>query len=127
MISSVLAGLSGVIAISRFSLANVSFGQDGAGSNRSFSNWRYSYDWRLWFNHRAALGAGIMGMVRLFSYGRCPSYWYNAFVGIILVIAAVVNLKLEVPFWENKEVEMNPKQPLVKMENIQKKFERLEP
>ena len=43
----------------------------------------------------AALGAGIMGMVRTgLVMAGVPSYWYNAFVGIILVIAAVVNLKL---------------------------------
>ena len=96
MISSVLAGLSGVIAISRFSLANVSFGQGMeleaiAASVIGGTLMTGGYGSII----GAALGAGIMGMVRTgLVMAGVPSYWYNAFVGIILVIAAVVNLKL---------------------------------
>ncbi len=96
MISSTLAGLSGVIAISRFNLSNVSFGQGMeleaiAASVIGGTLMTGGYGSII----GTALGAGIMGMVRTgLVMAGVPSYWYNAFVGIILVIAAVVNLKL---------------------------------
>ncbi|MDI3542729.1 MAG: simple sugar transport system permease protein [Candidatus Atribacteria bacterium] len=96
MISSALAGLSGVIAISRFNLANVSFGQGMeleaiAAAVIGGTLMTGGYGSVI----GAALGAGIMGMVRTgLVMAGVPSYWYNAFVGIILVIAAIVNLKL---------------------------------
>jgi len=96
MISSALAGLSGVIAISRFNLANVSFGQGMeleaiAAAVIGGTLMTGGYGSII----GAAFGAAIMGMVRTgLVMAGVPSYWYNAFVGVILVIAAVVNLKL---------------------------------
>ncbi|HQE26031.1 MAG TPA: ABC transporter permease, partial [Candidatus Atribacteria bacterium] len=96
MISSALAGLSGVIAISRFKLANVSFGQGmelEAIAAAVIGGTLMSGGYGSIIG--AALGAGIMGMVRTgLVMAGVPSYWYNAFVGIILIVAAVVNLKL---------------------------------
>jgi len=96
MISSTLAGLSGTIAISRFNLANVSFGQGmelEAIAAAVIGGTLMSGGYGSIIG--AALGAGIMGMVRTgLVMAGVPSYWYNAFVGIILVIAAIVNLKL---------------------------------
>lgn len=96
MISSFLAGLSGVIAISRFRLANVAFGQGmeleaiaAAVIGGTLMTGGYGSI------AGAAFGAGIMGMVRTgLVMAGAPSYWYNAFVGIILMIAAIINLRL---------------------------------
>lgn len=96
MISAALAGLSGAIAISRFNLANVSFGQGMeleaiAAAVIGGTLMTGGYGSII----GAAFGAGIMGMVRTgLVMAGVPSYWYNAFVGVILVIAAIVNLKL---------------------------------
>lgn len=96
MIASLLASLSGVIAISRFRMANAAFGTGieleaiaAAVIGGTFMTGGYGSV------IGAAFGAAIMGMVRSgLVMSGAPSYWYNAFVGAILVIAALVNLKL---------------------------------
>ncbi|MFB6290976.1 MAG: ABC transporter permease [Candidatus Bipolaricaulia bacterium] len=96
MISGMLAALAGTIAISRFSLANAAFGQQmelEAIASAVIGGTLMTGGYGTIIG--AAFGASIMGMVRsgLVLVGA-PSYWYQAFVGAILIIAATINLKL---------------------------------
>jgi len=96
MISSVLAGLAGCIVINRFGVANASFGMGmeleaiaSAVIGGTFLMGGYGTIIGAFF------GAFLMGMMRtgLVMVGA-PAYWYQAFVGAILVIAATINIKL---------------------------------
>ena len=96
MVSGMLAALAGTIAISRFSLANAAFGQQmelEAIASAVIGGTLMTGGYGTIIG--AAFGASIMGMVRsgLVLVGA-PSYWYQAFVGAILIIAATINLKL---------------------------------
>lgn len=96
MTSGVLAALAGTIAISRFSLANPAFGRQlelEAIASAVIGGTLMTGGYGTIVG--AAFGASIMGMVRsgLVLVGA-PSYWYRAFVGAILIIAATINLKL---------------------------------
>lgn len=96
MASGMLAALAGTIAISRFSLANAAFGQQmelEAIASAVIGGTLMTGGYGTIIG--AAFGASIMGMVRsgLVLVGA-PSYWYQAFVGAILIIAATINLKL---------------------------------
>ncbi|HBY56984.1 MAG TPA: ABC transporter permease [Candidatus Atribacteria bacterium] len=96
MLSSLMASLSGCIVISRFNLANASFGTGmeleaiaSAVIGGTFLTGGYGTIIGVFF------GAFLMGMMRtgLVMMGA-PAYWYQAFVGAILIIAATINLKL---------------------------------
>jgi len=96
MLSSLMASLSGCIVISRFNLANASFGTGmeleaiaSAVIGGTFLTGGYGTIIGVFF------GAFLMGMMRtgLVMIGA-PAYWYQAFVGAILIIAAMINLKL---------------------------------
>jgi len=96
MLSAMMASLSGCIVISRFSLANASFGTGmeleaiaSAVIGGTFLTGGYGTIIGVFF------GALLMGMMRtgLIMIGA-PAYWYQAFVGAILIIAATINLKL---------------------------------
>ncbi|HSV31467.1 MAG TPA: ABC transporter permease [Atribacteraceae bacterium] len=93
---SLLAAFSGVVAISRFRLANVAFGQGMeleaiAAAVIGGTLMAGGYGSVI----GAALGAAIMGMVRTgLVLAGAPAYWYSAFVGVILIVAATMNLKL---------------------------------
>lgn len=96
MISSVLAGLAGIIVINRFGVANASFGTGmeleaiaSAVIGGTFLMGGYGTIIGAFF------GAFLVGMMRtgLLMVGA-PAYWYQAFVGAILVIAATINIKL---------------------------------
>lgn len=96
MISSVLAGLAGIIVINRFGVANASFGMGmeleaiaSAVIGGTFLMGGYGTIIGAFF------GAFLVGMMRtgLLMVGA-PAYWYQAFVGAILVIAATINIKL---------------------------------
>ncbi len=96
MLSSLMASLSGCIVISRFNLANASFGTGmeleaiaSAVIGGTFLTGGYGTIIGVFF------GAFLMGMMRtgLVMIGA-PAYWYQAFVGAILIIAATINLKL---------------------------------
>jgi len=96
MLSSLLASLSGCIVISRFNLANASFGTGmeleaiaSAVIGGTLLTGGYGTIIGVFF------GAMITGMMRtgLVMMGA-PAYWYQAFVGAILVVAAIVNLRL---------------------------------
>lgn len=96
MVSGMLAALAGIIAISRFSLANAAFGRQmelEAIASAVIGGTLMTGGYGTIIG--AAFGASIMGMVRsgLVLVGA-PSYWYQAFVGAILIIAATINLKL---------------------------------
>jgi len=96
MLSALMASLSGCIVISRFNLANASFGIGmeleaiaSAVIGGTFLTGGYGTIIGVFF------GALLMGMMRtgLIMIGA-PAYWYQAFVGAILIIAATINLKL---------------------------------
>jgi simple sugar transport system permease protein len=96
MLSALMASLSGCIVISRFNLANASFGTGmeleaiaSAVIGGTFLTGGYGTIIGVFF------GALLMGMMRtgLVMIGA-PAYWYQAFVGAILIIAATINLKL---------------------------------
>jgi simple sugar transport system permease protein len=96
MLSALMASLSGCIVISRFNLANASFGTGmeleaiaSAVIGGTFLTGGYGTIIGVFF------GALLMGMMRtgLVMIGA-PAYWYQAFVGVILIIAATINLKL---------------------------------
>jgi simple sugar transport system permease protein len=96
MLSALMASLSGCIVISRFNLANASFGTGmeleaiaSAVIGGTFLTGGYGTIIGVFF------GAFLMGMMRtgLVMIGA-PAYWYQAFVGAILIIAATINLKL---------------------------------
>jgi len=96
MISSVMAGLAGCIVINRFGVANASFGMGmeleaiaSAVIGGTFLMGGYGTIIGAFF------GAFLMGMMRtgLVMVGA-PAYWYQAFVGAILVTAATINIKL---------------------------------
>lgn len=96
MLSAIMASLSGCIVISRFKLANASFGTGmeleaiaSAVIGGTFLTGGYGTIIGVFF------GALLMGMMRtgLVMIGA-PAYWYQAFVGVILIIAATINLKL---------------------------------
>lgn len=96
MISAVLAGLAGIIVINRFGVANASFGMGmeleaiaSAVIGGTFLMGGYGTIIGAFF------GAFLVGMMRtgLLMVGA-PAYWYQAFVGAILIIAATINIKL---------------------------------
>jgi simple sugar transport system permease protein len=96
ILSALMASLSGCIVISRFNLANASFGTGmeleaiaSAVIGGTFLTGGYGTIIGVFF------GALLMGMMRtgLIMIGA-PAYWYQAFVGAILIIAATINLKL---------------------------------
>lgn len=96
MISAVMAGLAGCIVINRFGVANASFGTGmeleaiaSAVIGGTFLTGGYGTIIGAFF------GAFLMGTIRtgLVMVGA-PAYWYQAFVGAILVIAATINIKL---------------------------------
>jgi len=96
MLSSLMAALSGCIVISRFTLANASFGMKmeleaiaAAVIGGTFTSGGYGTIIGVFF------GAFLMGMMKtgLVMIGA-PAYWYQAFIGLILIMAAAINLKL---------------------------------
>jgi len=96
MLSALMASLSGCIVISRFTLANASFGMKmeleaiaAAVIGGTFTSGGYGTIIGVFF------GAFLMGMMRtgLVMIGA-PAYWYQAFIGLILIMAATINLKL---------------------------------
>ncbi len=96
MVCAVLAGLAGIIAITRFRLANAAFGtrmELEAIASAVIGGTLMTGGFGSILG--AALGAIIMGMLRSgLVMAGAPSYWYEAFVGLILIIAATINLKL---------------------------------
>lgn len=96
IICSVLAGLSGCIAISRFKFANVAFGTGYEleaiasaviGGTFMFGGYGTIIG--------ASLGAFIVGMIRIgLVMAGAPGYFYKALVGIVLITAAVINNKI---------------------------------
>jgi simple sugar transport system permease protein len=96
MICALLAGFSGCIAISRFKFANVAFGSNyeleaisAAVIGGTFLSGGYGTI------IGAALGAFIVGMIRVgLVMAGAPGYFYKTLVGIVLIIAAVINNKI---------------------------------
>jgi len=96
IISAMLAGFSGCIVLSRFRIANVAFGLGmeleaiaAAVIGGTFLGGGYGTIIGTFF------GVLIMGMMRTgLVMAGAPPYWYQAFVGVILIVAAVINLKL---------------------------------
>lgn len=96
IISATLAGFSGCIVLTRFRLANVAFGTGmeleaiaAAVIGGTFLMGGYGSILGAFF------GTFLMGMVRTgLVMAGAPAYWYQAFVGVILIAAATINLKL---------------------------------
>ena len=96
MVSSVMAGLAGCIVINRFGVANASFGMGmeleaiaSAVIGGTFLTGGYGTIIGAFF------GAFLMGMMRIgLVMVGAPAYWYQAFVGAILIIATTINIKL---------------------------------
>lgn len=96
IISSLLAALSGSIVLSRFRLANAALGTGmeleaiaAVVIGGTFLMGGYGTIFG------AFLGASVVGMMRTgLVMAGAPAFWYRAFVGAILIIAAMVNLKL---------------------------------
>jgi simple sugar transport system permease protein len=96
-ISGLLAGLAGCIVLSRFKLANPAFGTGleleaiaAAVIGGTFLMGGYGTI------IGAFLGAFLVGMIRIgLILAGAPPYWYQAFVGAILIIAAIINIKLK--------------------------------
>ena len=96
MISALLAGFAGIIVLTRFRLANVAFGTGmeleaiaAVVIGGTFLAGGYGTI------IGAFVGAFLMGMMRngLILSGA-PAFWYQAFVGAILILAAAINLRL---------------------------------
>ena len=96
MVSSVMAGLAGCIVINRFGVANASFGMGmeleaiaSAVIGGTFLTGGYGTIIGAFF------GAFLMGTIRIgLVMVGAPAYWYQAFVGAILIIATTINIKL---------------------------------
>ncbi len=96
ILCSVLAALSGCIAISRFKFANVAFGTGYEleaiaaaviGGTFMFGGYGTIVG--------AALGAFIVGMIRVgLVLAGAPGYFYRLFVGVILIGAAYINNRI---------------------------------
>ena len=96
MTSAVLAALSGCIVLARFKLANASLGlgmELEAIASAVIGGTFLMGGYGTIFG--AFLGAALVGMIRTgLVMAGAPAYWYRAFVGAILIIAATINLKL---------------------------------
>jgi len=96
MISAVMAALAGCMAISRFKFANVAFGKGYEleaiasvviGGTSLFGGYGTILG--------AALGAVMVGMIRIgLVLAGAPGYLYQAFVGAVLITAAIINIKI---------------------------------
>ena len=95
-ISGLLAGLSGCIVLSRFRVASPAFGiglelEAIAAAVIGGTFLMGGYGTII----GAFLGTFLVGMIRVgLVMAGAPPYWYSAFVGAILIIAAVINIKL---------------------------------
>ncbi|MBM3709400.1 MAG: ABC transporter permease [Actinobacteria bacterium] len=96
MISSAMAGFAGIIAMSRFKFANASF---GTGYELEAITAAVIGGVYLFGGYGtvigAVLGAGMMAIIRfgLVLVG-VPGYSYQAFIGGVLIIAAIINLRI---------------------------------
>jgi len=92
-----LAGFAGIIAISRFQFANVSFGQlieleAIAGAVIGGTSLSGGYGTII----GAALGAFTMVVIRSgMVHAGVPGYFYQAVLGIVILIASIINSKIK--------------------------------
>jgi len=93
MLSALLAGLSGCLTVARFQVLHPTMGQTlplttiaaaVIGGNILMGGYGSIIG--------AALGAIVLGMTRsgLIQAGA-PTFWYNSFVGIIIIVAVIIN------------------------------------
>lgn len=95
-ISALLAGLAGSIVTSRFSLANPSF---GSGLELEVITAVVIGGTLLTGGYGTILGtflgAFLIGMIRTgLLLSGAPGYWYQTFIGIVLIVAATIHLKM---------------------------------
>lgn len=95
-ISALLAGLAGSIVTSRFSLANPAF---GSGLELEVITAVVIGGTLLTGGYGtilgAFLGAFLVGMIRTgLLLSGAPGYWYQTFIGIVLIVAATIHLKM---------------------------------
>lgn len=95
-ISGLMAGISGCIVLSRFQLANPAFGTGmelEAISAAVIGGTLLTGGYGTVIG--AALGAFLVGMIRSgLILAGAPAYWYQAFIGVILITAAIINLRM---------------------------------
>ncbi len=95
-ISALLAGLAGCIVISRFLLANPTF---GSGLELEVITAVVIGGTLLTGGYGtilgAFLGAFLVGMIRTgLLLSGAPGYWYQTFIGVVLIVAATIHLKM---------------------------------
>lgn len=95
-ISGLLAGLAGCIVISRFLIANPAF---GTGSELEVITAVVIGGTLLTGGYGTILGTFLgtflVGMIRTgLLLSGAPGYWYQAFIGIVLIVAATIHLKM---------------------------------
>ena len=96
MLCSMTASMAGIIVMTRFDMADASFGLltelEAVASTVIGGTYLFGgYGTIL----GCLLGTCIVGMVRIgLVMAGAPGYWYQSFVGATLVIAAIVNQKL---------------------------------
>jgi len=96
MLCSMTASIAGMVVLTRFNIANATFGLltelEAIASTVIGGTYLFGgYGTIL----GCALGAILVGMIRIgLVMAGAPGYWYQTFVGAILVIAAIVNQKL---------------------------------
>jgi simple sugar transport system permease protein len=97
MISGLLAGLGGCISFGRFRLVDPTLGM---GMELETITAAVIGGTLLTGGYGsivgAFIGAFLVGMVRTgLILAGAPAYWYRAFIGIVLVIAAIINIKIK--------------------------------
>lgn len=97
MISGLLAGLGGCISFGRFRLVDPTLGM---GMELEAITAAVIGGTLLTGGYGsivgAFIGAFLVGMVRTgLILAGAPAYWYRAFIGIVLVIAAIINIKIK--------------------------------
>ncbi len=96
MLSSVLAAFSGMIALSRFNIVEPVAGQGlELEAIASAVIGGCALTGGLGTIIGAALGAFLVGEIRVgLILAGAPAYWYIGFIGILLIVAGVINLRL---------------------------------
>jgi len=96
MLSSVMAAISGMIALARFSIVEPVAGQGlELEAIASAVIGGCALTGGVGTIVGAALGAFIVGEIRVgLILAGAPAYWYIGFIGILLIVAGIINLRL---------------------------------
>jgi len=96
VISSLLAGFAGLTTFARFKIVDPTFGQElelEAIASAVMGGTLLTGGYGSVFG--ALIGAVMISMVRNgLVLAGAPAYWYRAFIGVILIVAAVINARI---------------------------------